>query len=140
MQNFGVSLTKEHALRHKMRMLGIHESDLIETFIRSAGKGGQNVNKSSTCVYLKHIPTSIEIKCQKERSQALNRYFARLWLTNKIENKVLGNLSENKKKIEKIRRQKRKRSKRAKIKILENKRRHSQKKVLRKNIDISSVL
>ena len=131
MPHFGVSINKEAALIQKMRRFGIREQDLLESFIRSTGKGGQNVNKVSTCVYLKHIPTGIEVKCRRERSQALNRYLARVLLVKKIENRVMGRLSEERKRIEKLRRQKRKRSKRAKLKILEQKRRHSQKKMLR---------
>ena len=125
---FGVSETKQEALKKKMRSLGIYEKDLKEKFVRSGGKGGQNVNKTSTCVYLKHIPTDIEVKCQRERSQALNRFLARRILVNKIEAIKLGRLSEERKRIERIRRQKRKRSRRAKEKILKYKAKRSQKK------------
>jgi protein subunit release factor B len=135
MVNLGVSPEKETALRERMRRFSIREDDLKEIFVRSQGPGGQNVNKTSTCVYLKHIPSGIEVKCQEERSQVLNRYRARVILANKIENKILGRLSEEKKRIEKIRRQKRKRSKRAKLKILEAKRRQGEKKSLRQRID-----
>lgn len=131
MSDFGVSAAKEAALKQRMHKVGIRQGDLIEGFVRSSGKGGQNVNKTSSCVYLKHIPTGIEVKCQKERSQALNRYVARLLLVEKIENRIMGQLSEEMRRIEKIRRQKRKRSKRAKLKILKAKRRHSEKKSLR---------
>lgn len=134
MLDFGVSLDKEKSLSEKMLRLGIREADITERFVRSGGPGGQNVNKTSTCVYLKHAPTGIEVKCQKERSQALNRYFARRVLVKKIENSILGNLSEERKRITKIRRQKRKRSKRAKLKMLEAKRRHSEKKLLRADV------
>lgn len=125
---FGVSGKKEEALRKKMRKFRIYEKDIQEKFVRSSGKGGQKTNKTSTCVYLKHLPTQIEVKCQKDRSQALNRYHARRILTKKLERMVLGEKSEEQKRIEKIRRQKRKRSRRAKLKMLEEKRRHSQKK------------
>ncbi len=134
MADFGLGLDKEKALLEKMEQLGIRRQDIIESFIRSSGPGGQNVNKTSTCVYLKHIPTGIEVKCQKERSQALNRYIARKLLLKKIESSILGSLSEEKKRIEKIRRQKRRRSKRAKLKILEGKRFNAQKKVLRAKV------
>lgn len=123
-----ISKSKKEALKKKMDDLGVYEKDIEEKFIRSHGKGGQNVNKTSSCVYLKHKPSGIEVKCQRERSQALNRFFARRILVNKIETLVLGELSEERKRIEKIRRQKRKRSKRAKEKMLNNKAKKSQKK------------
>ena len=123
-----VSKEKEEALRRRMESLGIFERDIVEKFIRSRGKGGQKVNKTSTCVYLKHLPTKIEVKCQRERYQAINRFLARRILANKIEKMILGKKSEEQQRIEKIRRQKRKRSKRAKLKVLEEKRKHSQKK------------
>ena len=131
MHDFGVGKEKQKALKDKMARLGVREEDIIEAFIRSQGPGGQNVNKTSTCVYLKHIPTGIEVRCQKERSQALNRFLARRILVNKIETLVLGDLSEERQRIEKIRRQKRRRSRRAKLKMLESKRKHGEKKLLR---------
>jgi protein subunit release factor B len=128
MATFGVSPDKEQALADRMEALGIREEDIVEKFIRSGGHGGQNVNKVATCVYLKHLPTGTEVKCQQERFQSLNRYLARRILTDKIEVAVLGRKSEEEKRIAKIRRQKRKRSKRAKEKMLADKRRVSEKK------------
>lgn len=125
---FRVSKGKEEALRRRMDSLGIFEKDIVEKFIRSSGKGGQKVNKTSTCVYLKHLPTEIEVKCQRERFQSINRFLARRILTDKIERMIRGRESKEQQRIEKIRRQKRKRSKRAKLKMLEEKRKHSQKK------------
>jgi len=123
-----VSKEKQDALREKMESLGIHEKDIIEKFIRSSGKGGQKVNKTSTCVYLKHIPTNIEVKCQRERYQAINRYLARKILIDKVDTMIRGKESEEQQKIAKIRRQKRKRSKKAKMKMLEDKKKRAQKK------------
>jgi protein subunit release factor B len=131
MSDFGVGIEKEKALEEKMRRLGIRQEDIEESFIRSSGPGGQNVNKTSTCVYLKHIPTGIEVKCQKERSQALNRFLARRILLQKIETRILGKLSQEQQLIAKIRRQKRRRSRRAKLKVLEGKRRRAEKKSFR---------
>ena len=126
-----VGLKKEKSLREMMARLGVREEDIVERFIRAQGPGGQNVNKVSTCVYLRHLLTGIEVKCRQERSQAQNRYRARQILLKKIECALLGKLSEEQKRIEKIRRQKRRRSRRAKLKLLESKRRQGAKKLLR---------
>ncbi len=123
-----LSQRKEKTLHDRMERLGINESDITERFVRSSGAGGQKVNKTSTCVYLKHIPSGIEVKCQKERSQVLNRFLARRILADKIEQVQLGKKSEEAKRIAKIKRQKRKRSKRAKEKILRAKKIQSEKK------------
>lgn len=137
MINFNVSKSKEEALLQKMARFGIKESDLIENFVRSGGPGGQNVNKTSTAVYLKHIPTGIEVKCQETRSQVLNRYLARKILVNKIEDKILGKLSEEKQKIYKLKKQKKRRSRRAKQKMLEDKHRQSKKKEFRSRVNFT---
>src|SRR5512143_1617489 len=128
---FGVSPDKEQALAERMESLGIREEDILEKFIRSGGHGGQNVNKVATCVYLKYLPTGTEVKCQQERSQSLNRYLARRILADKIEAAQLGRQSEEAQRIAKIRRQKRKRSNRAKEKMLADKHHAAEKKKAR---------
>ena len=127
-----VSNRKYETLKARMELLGIREADLEEKFVRSGKRGGQNVNKVSTCVYLKHRPTGVTVKCQIERSQALNRFLARRILADKVDSLVRGRLSEERRRIEKIRRQKRKRSKRSKEKMLRAKKMRSEKKALRK--------
>ena len=129
-----VSPRKQLELRELMRRLGVRESDLEESFVRSGGPGGQNVNKVSTCVVLRHQPSGLEVRCQRERSQALNRFFARRLLLRRLEQQRLGRLSAEAQRIAKIRRQKRKRSKRAKEKMLEQKRITGAKKALRKPV------
>ena len=126
-----VSAEKEKALALRMRELGVSERDIEESFVRSSGPGGQKVNKTSTCVQLTHLPTGLAVKCQRERSQSLNRHLARRLLLNKIEERQKGFVAAEKEKAEKIRRQKRKRSQRAKEKMLDEKKRLSQKKELR---------
>lgn len=134
MSIFSVSPAKEKELKARMDALDIREEDIDESFVRSGGKGGQKVNKASTCVYLKHLPTGIEVKCQEERSQSLNRYRARMILVKKMDDLIKGRESEEQKKIEKIRRQKRKRSSRAKEKMLAEKKIISEKKKLRSSV------
>ncbi len=116
----------------RMEQLGIREEDLIEKFIRSSGPGGQNVNKVSTGVYLKHIPSGIEIKVTQERSQALNRFLARRLLVEKIEARILKIKTEKEREIARIRRQKRKRSRRSREKMLRLKHLVAEKKELRR--------
>ncbi len=116
MSIFKVSSRKEQALLQRMKELSICEDDIEETFIRASGPGGQKTNKTSSCVCLRHIPTNIIVKCQRERSQALNRFLARRHLLNQIERMQKGFVKEDDLRIEKIRNRKRKRAKRAKEK------------------------
>jgi protein subunit release factor B len=134
MSLFTVSSEKEKALMERMASLGVAESDLRETFVRSSGPGGQNVNKTSTCVQLVHIPTRLTVKCQRERSQAVNRFLARRLLLDRIEKLQKGIVEAQRDRAEKIRRQKRKRSRRAREKMLEAKHRQSDKKARRMKI------
>lgn len=130
-----MSPKKEAELRERMARYGVREQDLEEKFIRSSGPGGQNVNKVATGVYLKHLPTGIEVKVTKERSQALNRFLARRILVEKIAAAVYKEETERQQKIARLRRQKRKRSRRAKEKVLRLKRRVGEIKELRKPPD-----
>jgi protein subunit release factor B len=131
-----VSPKKEEALLERMKNLGVLENDFQESFVRSSGPGGQKVNKSSSCVFLIHIPTGLSVKCQKERSQSLNRFLARRLLLDKIEKRQKGFITKEKARLEKIRRQKRKRSKKAKEKVLTDKHHKAEKKVLRGKVSI----
>jgi len=115
MTSFAVSEEKNRWLRAKMETLGILEKDIEEKFVRSAGRGGQKVNKTSSCVYLKHIPTGVEVKCMQERYQSRNRFLARRDLISKIELQS-GQLTVENLRIEKIRKQKSKRKRRAVLK------------------------
>jgi protein subunit release factor B len=131
---FPVSAEKAEALRLRLAALYIQEEDLQESFVRSGGKGGQNVNKVSTCVVLVHRPSGTQVKCQQERSQGLNRYLARKLLADKIEAARLGRQSQQQQDAERIRRQKRRRSRRAKNRMLADKRAHASKKALRAGV------
>ena len=115
MIHFPVSEEKNRWLTERMEALGLREKDIEEKFIRSSGSGGQKVNKTSTCVYLRHIPTGVEVKCMRERSQSLNRFFARRELVEKI-SKVEGQKTSGSIEMAKIRRQKARRKKRAQLK------------------------
>ena len=131
MARFPVSAEKERQLVERMAALDVREEDIEEQFVRSSGAGGQNVNKVSSCVLLHHRPSGVRVRCQKERSQGLNRFLARRILLEKIESLRRGAALEAEQRIAKIRRQKRKRSRRAKLRLLEEKRRRGETKALR---------
>ena len=119
------------ALSARLLSLGVREEDLIEKFVRAGGPGGQNVNKTSTAVYLKHVPSGIEVKMQQERSQALNRFLARRALADKLEARLRGEQSAEAARVARLRRQKRKRSRRAQAKVHEAKALQAKKKAAR---------
>ena len=134
MSTFPVSPEKETQLMRRMTALGVRETDIEESFVRSGGHGGQNVNKTSTCVMLLHRPTGLQVKCQATRQQGLNRFLARRLLLDKIEAMKTGFVAAQRAEIEKIRRQKRKRSRRAKARMLADKAHPAAKKAARRTI------
>ena len=133
-----ISPAKRQQLKKQMQLLGILEADLIEKFILGSGRGGQKIQKSATCVYLRHIPTNIEIKCQKTRSREDNRFYARRRLCEKIDDKINQEKSLRQQEIEKIRQQKRRRSRKTKLKILTAKSERSQLKQSRQKLKLDN--
>jgi len=113
--NFGVTQRKQEELEARMSALGVREADIEEKYVRSSGPGGQKVNKTASCVYLKHIQSGLEVKMQRERSQGLNRYYARKRLCELLEEEKLGSRSPAAIKAEKIRKQKQRRKRRSKL-------------------------
>src|SRR5712672_2993930 len=134
MSTFEVSSDKETQLAQRMAALGIREADIEETFVRSGGHGGQNVNKSATCVMLLHRPTGLQVKSQETRQQGLNRFIARRLLLDKIEELQKGYVATERSRVEKIRRQKLRRSRRPKQKMLADKSHHAAIKQARQRV------
>jgi peptide chain release factor len=134
MSQFPVSPEKEDQLARRMAALGVREADIQETFVRSGGHGGQNVNKNSTCVMLLHVPTRLQVKCQTTRQQGLNRFLARRLLLDKIEALRKGYVDAKRDAYEKIRRQKRRRSRRSKQRMLADKSHQADKKDARRRV------
>jgi protein subunit release factor B len=112
MPEFAVNEEKNRLLRQKMAELGVREEDLEENFVRSSGNGGQHVNKTSSCVQLKHLPSGIQVTCMRERSQSVNRFLARRELLERIE-AASGVITPEMRRIEKLRKQKKRRKRRA---------------------------
>lgn len=131
--DFPVELPPEYL--EKVAELDIRAEDIDEQFVRGSGKGGQKINKTSSCVLLKHLPSGIEVRCQKHRERSKNRLSAYKLLIRKIEAAIKGEESEEARRIHKIRKQKKRRSKRAKEKMLEEKRRRSERKQSRKDVE-----
>lgn len=131
-------ITKEkwETLKDWMERLHINEIDLIEKFIIGSGKGGQKLHKTASTVYIKHLPSGMEIKCQESRSREDNRYFARVRLCEKLHDEVCEEKSKRQQEKEKLKRQKRRRSRRSKQKTLDEKAKQGQLKVLRKKPDM----
>jgi protein subunit release factor B len=135
MSDIYVSKAKREELEKRMQALGIQDDDLTEKFILGSGSGGQKRNKTASCVYLKHGPTGIAVKCQRSRSRELNRFHARRELCEQLTERIEGEKSRRQQEQEKIRRQKRRRSRRAKERMLKDKHIQSKKKSLRKQVD-----
>jgi protein subunit release factor B len=114
--NFGVTQKKQQELETRMARLELCEQDIQERYVRSSGPGGQKVNKTASCVYLKHLPSGLEVKMQRERSQGLNRYYARKRLCELLEEERLGDKSPAALKADKIRKQKQRRRRRSRQK------------------------
>ncbi len=112
---------KFEILVNEMRKEGIREEDLLEKFVTGGGPGGQKINKTQNCVYLKHLPTGIEVKCQQARSREMNRLYARRILLDKIREEILNVETKRKKEAAKIRKQKARRSRKSKEKMLAQK-------------------
>lgn len=129
-----VSPEKAEELQRRMARLGIAESDLTEKFVRGSGRGGQKINKTSSCVYLRHEPSGIEVKCQAGRSQSMNRFLARRLLCERLEALHAGVASAAEQEREKIRRQKRRRSRRQRERMLEGKRHRGATKAARRPV------
>jgi len=117
-----------------MEQLGIATNDLVEKFVLGSGPGGQKVNKTASCVYIKHVPTGIEIKCRRSRARELNRFLARRELCERLEERIRGEQSRRQQEIERIRRRKRRRTRRQKERMLEEKSKQGEKKKLRARV------
>ena len=136
MSTFPIPPEKQTQLARQMLALGVREEEIEENFVRSGGHGGQNVNKTSTCVMLRHRPTGVQVKCQETRQQGMNRFLARQLLLAKIGARQKAERDAERRRIEKLRRQKRGRSRGAKERMLADKSRHAVKKQSRRRASL----
>lgn len=132
MRRVGGSPRADRELAARMQRLGVHAGDVEERFVRSGGPGGQNVNKLSTCVVLRHRPSGLEVRCQRERSQALNRFLAWRLLLDRLEAQWEARRKEETHRLAKLRRQQRKRSQQGQARLLREKRLRTLRKSLRR--------
>lgn len=134
-----VSKAKREQLAERMVKVGLCDDDLVERFIVGSGKGGQKVNKTSSCVYLKDPKSGLDVKCQRSRSREMNRFLARRDLCDKVAEQILGEQTRRAAEAAKIRRQKRRRSRRQKERMLDEKHRQGEKKQLRRSVGSENV-
>ena len=125
-------------IKERMALASVFEEDLEESFILGSGPGGQKVNKTASTVRLFHVPSGLTIKCGLNRSREMNRWLARRELAEKILEKTNAAESVRRQEAEKIRRQKRRRSRRQKAKMLDEKRRHGEKKAARGSVSVDA--
>ena len=127
-----VSDGKRRELAARMAQLGVREADLNEQFVLSGGPGGQKVNKTASCVVLRHGPSGIEVRCRAGRSQALNRFLARRRLCERLEAGLQGARQARAEAAARERRRKASRSRRQKARMVADKREQGRKKAARR--------
>ncbi len=132
-----ISREKQEQLAKLMEDLGVREEDLEEKFIRASGHGGQKVNKTSSCVWLRHRPSGLEVKCQQDRSQSVNRHLARLELCRKLHERRTLAAQRRRAAAARRRRKNRRPSKAANERRLTLKKRRSERKSLRRRPNTS---
>ena len=122
-------------IQSRMALAKLEDADIEETFVRGSGSGGQKINKTSSCVQLKHLPSGTIVRCQETRSREANRWLAREMLAERLLQARESELSARRQEEEKIRRQKRRRSRRQREKMLDDKHAHAEKKAARKRVE-----
>ncbi|MCX7818062.1 MAG: peptide chain release factor-like protein [Kiritimatiellae bacterium] len=125
-------LPLDRALARRLAALHIREEDLDERFVRGGGPGGQKINKASSCVVLRHRPTGIEVRCDRERSQAVNRQLARRKLCDRLEAWQRQSSAADRTQRERARRQTRRPPRSAQLRRLHHKRRRAERKAERR--------